>query len=665
MMLIILFQLFAKKFYEIYQNCFPVKIKYISPKRHKNKWITQDVKHLINKKSEAFKKYRLGLISREDNNRIKNEMSSKINKHKYEFYKNSFDAFKGNMKKSWNLLHDLMKKKNFKREDIHLLVGTEQIVEPTRVANTFANYFSNVGNNLENNLSQTDQCPFSHINRNPNSFTIFPASQQEISKIISKLKITRTDVNNIPVRLFKSAANLVSAPLTKIINISFSTGVFPNSLKCAKISPIFKKGDKKLVTNYRPISSLSYISKVFERCMANRLISFFDKFKLFSNWQYGFLKSKSTKDAIFNFTESVYDAFDELNHNISIMVDLKAAFDTVNHPILLSKLDRYGVREHCLQWFKSYLADRKFCVRIGKHYSDEQTVNIGIPQGSILGPILFIIYNNDLPLISDFLHTTLFADDTNFSLTHHDYDSMVPMLNNELKKIHDWTIANRLTINNSKTELLLFSNRHTFHNNEQITLNGSFIKFVEQAKFLGVIIDAKMNFKHHINYISGKIAKHAGILYRIKHCLPLNTRITYYNSFVLPYLNYNILHWGGTNDIHLQPLITAQKRIIRSIADADYLAHTTPLFKNLNLLKLTDLYKFQIIVDTHLKIQQGSYQIEHNYNTRNCNQSKPKPHRLMRTQQSITYNGPILWNSIPDEIKAIKSIPRFKKHLKF
>ena len=650
---------------KIYQKCFPIKIKYISPKRHKNKWITQDVKKLINKKSEAFKKFRLGLISRDENNRIKNEMSSKINKAKYEFYKNSFDVFKNNTNKSWSLLHELMGKKHVKRDDIHLTVNSKKIVEPYEVANTFAKYFSSVGNMLENNLALSDQCPVSHIDRNSNSFAIFSVTQQEVASIISKLKNTCTDLNNVSVKIFKSVGSRLSAPLAKLINKSFSTGVFPESLKCAKITPVFKKENKHLYTNYRPISSLPFLSKVFERCMANRIISFFDKFELFSDRQFGFLKNKSTKDAIFNFTESIYDALDSKEHNIRILVDLKAAFDTVNHTILLKKLERYGVRGHCLLWFKSYLNDRKFRVRTGKVFSDEQTVNIGIPQGSILGPILFIIYNNDLPSVSNKLRTTLFADDTNFSLTHKDYNFMVDTLNCELRKIHDWTIANRLTINNAKTELLLFSNSHTSHNNRQIVLNGSYVSYVDHAKFLGIIVDTKMNFKNHINYITAKIAKHAGILNRIKHNLPPKTRVTYYNSFVLPYLNYNILHWGSTNDIHLKPLITVQKRIIRIIAGADYLAHTTPLFRKFNILNIDDLYKFQAVLDTHIKIQNGAYKIEHNVNTRNSAKSKPKRHLKTRTQQSITCKGPNLWNSLPAELQSITSVPNFKRKLKF
>ena len=214
------------------------------------------------------------------------------------------------------------------------------------------------------------------------------------------------------------------------------------------------------------------------------------------------------------------------------------------------------------------------------------------------------------------------------------------------------------------TELLLFSKRRPLYNDNQVILDGRFVSYGNQAKFLGIIIDNKINFRNRINYITGKIAKHAGILYRIKHCLPLKARITYYNSFVLPYLNFNILHWGNTNASHLQPLVVMQKRIIRTIADADYLAHSLPLFKKSNLLKKADLYKFHAIVDTHKKILKGGYEIEHNVNTRHRNLSKPKYHRLDRTRQSIATSGPNFWNDLPIELRSLTSIPRFKKNLK-
>ena len=540
-----------------------------------------------------------------------------------------------------------------------------EITDPSAVANKFANYFNDIGQNLDNNLNVSNESPLQHISRNPHSFYFFPVTMEECLKIISELKITSVDYDQTPVKIFKSIREYICLPIVNMVNSSFQQGTFPNILKFANILPIYKKDCKKLCSNYRPISRLHYLGKVFERMVSNRITAFFDKFNLFNNNQFGFRKKRSTNDAVQNFTEAIYDALNGKKHNISILIDLKSAFDTVNHHILLKKLELYGIRGNCLLWFQSYLRDRKFKVGINKKFSSIHTSNIGIPQGSILGPLLFIIYNNDLPLVSNILKTTLFADDTNFSIEHKNYDILIPTLNSELRKITNWTAANRLTINTSKTEMLFFSNRHNvITNDEQVNLNNEWIKFVNHARFLGVIIDDKTNFRYHINLVTKKLSKHAGILYKIRNSLTMPAKLTYYNSFILPYLNFNIIHWGNTNEVHLQPLVKMQKRIIRNICNADFLEHTTPLFFRLKLLKLCDISKFHACLDTHSKLQQGFYQSRHGLQTRYRNLAVPKFHRLTRTQQSITFNGPLYWNQLPEEIRTISSRSSFKRRLK-
>ena len=656
---------FIDKLNLLYTKHFPIKTKYVSHKRFKNKWITQEIKRLINIKSESFRKLKHGLITKEENNTIKNLINAKVNKAKDKYYRTAFDIYKNNAKKSWKLLGELMGRNGSKKDYINSLVedGVE-ITGDQQIANTFADYFSNIGSELENALPHTDVSPCAHINRNINSFCLFPVSPEECLTVISKLKLTRTAMNNIPVKIFKSISHLICLPLTKIINASFTQGIFPYSLKLAKITPVHKRGDVKLCTNYRPISSLPFLSKIYERLMANRIISFFNSFSLFSSKQFGFLENRSTADAIHDFLESCYDALDNTNFNISILVDLKAAFDTVNHNILISKLEHYGIRGAPLDWFRSYLKNRVYQVGIRQTYSSKCTVNIGIPQGSILGPILFIIYNNDLPQVSNILNTTLFADDTNFSLTHTSYSDMIPILNTELDKIYHWTLANRLTINTNKTELLLFTNKRITSYDHHVILGGDRIEFVDHAKFLGVLLDDKLNFKLHVGQVVGKIAKHAGILYKIRNRLPRTARIRYYNSFVLPYLTYNVHHWGNTNDVHLKSLVLTQKRIIRCIADADYLAHTTPIFHQLGILKLEDVYKYNSLIDTFLKLQDNEYTTNHGVNTRYSMKARPKGHILSRTKQSVSYSGPNLWNSLPNNLRNIKSLTLFKKQLK-
>ena len=456
--------------------------------------------------------------------------------------------------------------------------------------------------------------------------------------------------------------------MIKIINSSFINGIFPEVFKIATVSPIYKKNDRKICSNYRPISCLPFISKIFEKCFANRIVSFFTKFSILSDSQFGFRKKKSTQDAIFHFSEKIYEALNSKKHNVSLLIDLKSAFDTVNIPILLKKMELYGIRGVALSWMKSYLENRKIQVKYKNTLSTVKTVNIGLPQGSILGPIFFISYIDNLPLASKKLFSTLYADDTNFSyVDNNNFSSMVTVINSELEKVNQWTIANRLTINTNKTELIIFTNKTNYSNeNDKIYLNGQIIDPVDhvRVRFLGVMIDKNLNFKMHIQHVLDKISKHAGILYKIKNQLPISARITYYNSFVLPYLTYNIVHWGNTNSVHLNCLVTMQKRIIRTISNAEFLAHTSPIFYRLGILKIEDLYNYLIVIDTFKKFHTGIYSVTHSLDTRNRNRAQPKFHSLSRCQQSITYNGPIQWNLLPDDLRKIDSLPLFKSKLK-
>ena len=311
---------FVSKLDALYCKNFPMKTKFITLKRLNKKWITPEIKRLINTKSDSYKKFRRGEITRDQNNRIKNELNSKIKKAKNDFYMNSFELHKKNMKKSWGLLKNLMGR-NGTKSDITCLMNNDLLLKDTsQIVEHFSEFFSTVGSDLENSLQHTELSPVNYINRNPHTFFLFPVTHDECIKIIAKLKLTTTDKSQIPVKIFKSISHLIIGPLVNAINSSFSHGIFPQSMKLAHITPIYKKEDPKSCLNYRPISKLPFISKIYERCLTNRIISFFNKYSLFSEHQYGFLKRKSTKDAIFEFLENIYDAFDDKLHNISILI---------------------------------------------------------------------------------------------------------------------------------------------------------------------------------------------------------------------------------------------------------------------------------------------------------------------------------------------------------
>ena len=367
----------------------------------------------------------------------------------------------------------------------------------------------------------------------------------------------------------------------------------PDELKVARVIPIFKGEDEQLVQNYRPISVLPFFSKNFEKIIATCVIDFLDDNKVFYKRQFG--KNHSTSHAIITLVERVSKALDTGKYVVGVFLDLKKAFDTVDHNILLSKLKLYGIRGSTHSWFKSYLSNRKQYVEYNNFKSDTKTITHGVPQGSILGPLLFIIYMNDFSRSSDLLFSILFADDTSVFIEGKNFENISKILNTELEKVNMWLKANKLTINTKKTHYIMFHRTRIKHNtNIKILINNNIVDHINNTKFLGVIIDSKLNWTAHILYIKSKISKSIGILLKIRKFLQNNTMRNMYFTFIYPYLIYCIEVWGNAQHAHLDQLIKIQKKSIRTITFSHYLAHTEPLFERLNILDIKKLVQQRI-----------------------------------------------------------------------
>ena len=654
---------FSSYINRIYCNIFPLQVKFISHKRLKKPWVTSEVMNLIRKKSQIFKMFKTGLISRAANNRFRNNVNKVITGAKREHYLNVFSENRRDIKRSWKLIRDLA---GFNVPNTRLTDLLNETGDPSVIVNKFNNFFSSVGYNLDAALGPSfNQNAADNVPINPKSFYFFRVTNSEVSKIISKLKIVKSDLYTMPVRIFKQLRRYFAPPLARIINLSVESGIFPCSLKLARIIPIHKKGDIENPTNYRPISCLPYISKIFEKCMTNRLISFCNKCSIFTKYQFGFRHKLSTSDALINLTENIYDALNNRNHLATYAVDLRKAFDVVNHSIILNKMERMGIRGLPLNWFRNYLTDRRSYVEIGSTKSDLKTFNIGVPQGSTLGPILFLLYINDLPLISDLLNMTLFADDTTLSVSNPHYNELIANSNDELTKFNNWTLTNRLTINTDKTEMLLFSNKFKgAGGNDEILLNGVSIEAVKSFKFLGVYLDDKLSFEYHIKHVINKISRHSGIIYKIRKNLPEKALLDYYYAFIYPYISYNVEVWGAAYAIVLNPLIVQHKRIIRTMTWSHFRDHTSPLFKKLGVLKFMDIYKYRICIRMYKSLSNGEFLVEHDRLTRCSNLAAPKFHRLTLTQHAFSFTGPSMWNSLPDFLRSINSFPQFKSSLR-
>jgi len=312
--------------------------------------------------------------------------------------------------------------------------------------------------------------------------------------------------DNLPSFIFKENKNPLAKLLSHIINLSFAQGAFPHELKIANIIPIFKAGEKDIIGNYRPVSLLTTVSKVFEKAFYKRLSSFVTHHKILYNLQFGFRESHSTHMAVIKLLDRVIDSLDKGEFAAAIFLDFSKAFDTVNHNILLDKLNHYGIRGVANLWVKSYLENRKqFCTFDGTK-SNQTTVLTGVPQGSILGPLLFLLYINDLGNIFKNLNPIFFADDSNLITSGKSIAELEQSINQETPLLTEWLHTNRLSLNLKKTHIMLFCPTKRQENLPiSIFIEGQPIEVLEETKFLGIILDNRLSWKPHIAYTTKKL----------------------------------------------------------------------------------------------------------------------------------------------------------------
>lgn len=557
----------------------------------------------------------------------------------------------------------------------------QQITDDIGKANTLNEHFSNIGANLANILlSNNNSRPRSCTLRRSiaDSIVITEFSHQDVRNAITSLSNSNASEDGINSHVLKNNQDLFIPTLTDIINSSFENGHFPDSLKLAKVIPIFKSGDPTLPKNYRPISILSTISKVFEKLLYNALESFFHKHKVIHSNQFGFQKGSGSISATTQLVTKIQNTLDKKNIAGGIFIDLQKAFDTISHTDILDKLHRYGIRGNIHKILGSYLYNRSQYVSLGNVKSNKNNYTFGIPQGSNLGPLIFLIYINDIfdtPLKGQI---QLFADDAVIVYSGNNVNGILNDMQADLNILDKWLYDNLLTINTDKPKYIIFHSTHI--QLEPITSmllsNNAPIERVFDIKYLGLYLQCNLKWNLHIDSIIKKASPLVGVLRRLNRCTPAHLLRSIYFAHIHSRITYLCPIWGSATPAYkLHDLQVLQNKAVRTIFNIEYYnnklstADILNKYKILNIEQLIDYnttFLFYKVLTKQTKIEHTTTknsEIHHHFTRAHSNFHMPKSNNNYG-MCNVLNQGARRYNVLPLGVKNTTAIIPFKRKLK-
>lgn len=485
-------------------------------------------------------------------------------------------------------------------------------------------------------------------------------SVQEIADIIKQLKNKNSSgIDDLSNSLIKKISENILFPLVYLINQSFCQGCFPDILKISQVIPLFKKGCPEDIDNYRQISLISSLSKIIEKALHVRIVEHVERNNIISPSQHGFRSGRSIETASYYLLDYIYSALDGGKYVITMFFDLSKAFDTIQNETLLKKLYNLGIKHAALKWIKSYMEERLLTVKYNNMNSTTHNVNLGVPQGSVLGPLLFMLYVNDLPNYIPNGHVTMFADDMTISVSAETVEEVQMKAEQAICDLSAWCDRNKLILNKNKTVIMNFHIRKSLPSDFEI----SNIKVSNESKFLGAYLDPTLSWDIHIENICKKLNKaYFGIL-QLRDTLDERGLLNVYYSLAYSHISLNILNWGCGRD--KGRVFILQKRIIRLIFNLNFNETCRLIYKEKNILTVPCIYIYKCLIYTKCNIHVFSKASDtHEYKTRHGQLLSIPSHRTSIFKHSARYNCVSIYNALPKQLREISCPKLFTKKIK-